>query len=218
MEKNRSVDSNATGERSNERSPGTTGESLLDETKGIVVDVAQKAGTQASSQIDSQKGRVAGQLNEVAHALRESLRNTQDGEGVSSYVERIASQTEKVAQYLNSNSPQQMLAGVERFARRDPILFLGGSFTLGLLAARFLKSSGRSESGEASSPRESMNPRYNEWSGRPSESTSSTRPNARSTGGSPGPYAGTETTRASTARSSTAQGKPGSTPGASGRS
>jgi hypothetical protein len=34
-----------------------------------------------------------------------------------------------------------MIQEVERFARRQPALFLGGAFTLGLIAARFLKSS-----------------------------------------------------------------------------
>ena len=35
---------------------------------------------------------------------------------------------------------------MEHFARRQPVLFVGGAFTLGLLAARFLKSSGQRSS------------------------------------------------------------------------
>jgi hypothetical protein len=36
-----------------------------------------------------------------------------------------------------------LLREAEEFARRDPALFLGVAFTLGVLGARFLKSSGR---------------------------------------------------------------------------
>ena len=36
---------------------------------------------------------------------------------------------------------RDIVRATERFARREPLLFLGGAFTLGLFAARFLKSS-----------------------------------------------------------------------------
>jgi hypothetical protein len=35
----------------------------------------------------------------------------------------------------------EMLRDVQQFARRQPALFIGGSFAAGLLAARFLRSS-----------------------------------------------------------------------------
>ena len=34
-----------------------------------------------------------------------------------------------------------MQRGVESFARREPLLFIGGAFALGMVAARFLKAS-----------------------------------------------------------------------------
>ena len=37
------------------------------------------------------------------------------------------------------------VSSTERFARREPLFFLGGAFVVGLLAARFLKSSERAE-------------------------------------------------------------------------
>jgi hypothetical protein len=60
----------------------------------------------------------------------------------STYVDKIAEQTERFAGYLHNNGPREMFTQLERFARRDPTLFLGSAFTLGLVAARFLKSSG----------------------------------------------------------------------------
>jgi hypothetical protein len=128
-------------------------EGLLDEAKEAVTHVAARAREQASSQLATQKGRVAGQIDGVARALRDTsahLRGDEQGEGVSTYIEKIANQTERFARYVNSSDPRQMFAQLERFARRDPVLFLGGAFTLGLVTARFLKSSGRPATPEIS--------------------------------------------------------------------
>jgi hypothetical protein len=38
-----------------------------------------------------------------------------------------------------------MVRNVEDFARRQPALFIGGAFMLGLLGARFLKSSAQTD-------------------------------------------------------------------------
>ena len=45
---------------------------------------------------------------------------------------------------LNNANPDTLLDDVEAFARREPAMFIGGAIAIGLLAARFLKSSRRS--------------------------------------------------------------------------
>jgi len=55
-----------------------------------------------------------------------------------------------------------MLYEIERYARRNPTAFIGGAFTLGLLAGRFLKSSSRPDY-QASSTRYAMAPRTSEY-------------------------------------------------------
>jgi hypothetical protein len=50
-----------------------------------------------------------------------------------------------VSNYLQNTDVSEMVDRTEEFARRRPALFLGGAFALGLLGARFLKSSRRQQ-------------------------------------------------------------------------
>jgi hypothetical protein len=59
---------------------------------------------------------------------------------VGEYAGSVAEQVERFSGYLRDQSIDQILGEVAEFARRRPALFMGGAFTLGLLAARFLKS------------------------------------------------------------------------------
>jgi hypothetical protein len=57
--------------------------------------------------------------------------------------EKAANRVERWADYVQNTDSREMANRVENFARREPGLFLGGAFALGLLGARFLKSSRR---------------------------------------------------------------------------
>lgn len=116
--------------------------------------VVDQARQQVSSRLAGQKDRAAEGLTSVAQALRQTgqeLRK-QDELGVTSYIDRAVSQVERLSSYLQDNEIGQLVDDVEQFARRQPALFLGGAFVLGLLGARFLKSS-RPYSGPAGSSR-----------------------------------------------------------------
>jgi vacuolar-type H+-ATPase subunit H len=104
---------------------------------------AQQAEQQARSMVNSRKEEAAEQLDDIAHAFRETgnqLRD-QNNEAIARYTDSMADQVERFADYLHSGDYSRFLSDAERFARRQPELFLGGAFTLGLLAARFFKSS-----------------------------------------------------------------------------
>jgi len=121
------------------------------ETVGQVADQAQQAAgqvidqarQQVSSRLAGQKDRAAEGLTSVAHALRQTSQQLreQDQQTVTGYIESAASQVERVSNYLRQNDLGGLIDDVEHFARRQPALFLGGTFVLGLLGARFLKSS-----------------------------------------------------------------------------
>jgi hypothetical protein len=107
---------------------------------GQAVDTARQ---QVASRVSSQKDRAAEGLGSVAQALRQTgqqLRE-QDQAGVTDYIDRAAAQVERFSGYLQHSDVGQLVDDVEGFARRQPALFLGGAFVLGLLGARFLKSS-----------------------------------------------------------------------------
>jgi len=59
---------------------------------------------------------------------------------VDAYMGRAASQVENVARYLHDKNLGQVVGDLESFARREPVLFVGGALVVGLLGGRFLKS------------------------------------------------------------------------------
>jgi hypothetical protein len=142
---------------------GSKGAPVLDQAKQQAQEVVQqtkeKAGEvisqvreQAKSNIVSQKDQAAGSLASVAQALRQTsgqLRDQQQGPAVG-LVEAAASSVESLSGYLRDRDLDDIVREVEGFGRRQPVLFLGVSFALGFMAARFLKSS-TPPSGEGSS-------------------------------------------------------------------
>ena len=113
---------------------------------GEVVDQAkQTVATQASSR----KDQAAESLRMVAQAVRqtgEDLRG-RDQAAIAGYADTVAERVEGFSDYLQGREVNQLVGEVERYARQNPALFLGGAFALGLVAARFLKSSGQRHEG-----------------------------------------------------------------------
>jgi hypothetical protein len=109
------------------------------------------------SGFDTQKGKAADGLGSMAQALRQSseqLRQQNQDGAVSGYIATAADQVERLSGYLRSTKTKEIVANVERFARQQPALFVGGAFMLGILGARFLKSSSSASSSEgAGNPR-----------------------------------------------------------------
>lgn len=108
-----------------------------------VSDIASQAQEKVGTQLSGQKDRVAESLGSMAQVLRQTGQQMrdQDQHGITGYVDRVASQVEGLSSYLRDNDMGRLVDDVERFARREPALFLGGAFLLGFLGSRFLKSS-----------------------------------------------------------------------------
>lgn len=150
--------SNAPGSGRSQSGSGSTGQSWQDsatnggrkEATNVVDDVQQQAGQvasavqqQASSMVASQLHQAGSSVESVAQAFRETgqqLRG-QDQAAIAQYTDRAAQQLESLAGYLQGRDLGELMDDVERFARREPALFLGGAVAAGLFLARFLKSS-----------------------------------------------------------------------------
>jgi len=120
---------------------------VIDQAQEKVGEVADKVKGQASSQISNQKDKAADSLGNVADAIRQTgdqLRQNEKVAPVAQYTDQLAQGVETVSNYLRSKSLGDIVGEVERFARREPALFLGATFTVGLLAGRFLRSSSSS--------------------------------------------------------------------------
>lgn len=152
-------------------------------------DVLDQAREQATHRLQGGKDRAVDGLDNVVHAVRQTGQQLrQSGHGGADYAERAADQAERLAGYLRDRDVDQLLDDAERFARQQPGLFLAGGLALGLLAARFLKSSERrmqrdtrygSGMGSASS---GWTPQYGAMPGYNRPTASSSAPSYASTG------------------------------------
>jgi hypothetical protein len=105
---------------------------------------------QATSQIAMQKEKAVSTLGSVSGALRQTSQTLRDQDQApfAQFADKAAEQIDNLTSYLQNHEPQELLTEVERFARKQPALFIGGAFVLGLLGARFLKSSAESQQRE----------------------------------------------------------------------
>lgn len=125
------------------------------DVKAIAGDVAREAQKLAELRLDSGKGFVAEGFGSVAGAIRntsDQLRQSPVGP-VSGYLGDAADSIQQASKYLENKSVGEVVSDVEDFARREPLLFLGGTFAVGLLLGRFLKSSPPDDRGRGDRPR-----------------------------------------------------------------
>jgi hypothetical protein len=97
---------------------------------------------QASSALSSQKDRAADGIKSVIDAVRQTGESLREKNGtIAGYADSAASQLERLSTQLRDRDVSELMDEVSAFARRQPALFIGGGVALGLVAARFLKSS-----------------------------------------------------------------------------
>jgi hypothetical protein len=97
----------------------------------------------AASQLTTQKDRVSDTLTSLAQAVRQSTESLRGNEQptVAQYAENAAGHLEHWSNRLRDREVKDLVQDAQRFARRQPAIFIGTAFAAGLLAARFIKSS-----------------------------------------------------------------------------
>ncbi|MGL4608394.1 MAG: hypothetical protein ACRCYY_01735 [Trueperaceae bacterium] len=111
--------------------------------KDQVTSVSQNVKERTQAVVEEGKGKVTSSLDAVASTLgkaKEEL-NSSDLKQLAPYGERLEDWTRGLSDYLKTAKAGDLVRDAEQLARRQPALFLGGAFALGLIAARFLKSS-----------------------------------------------------------------------------
>ncbi len=132
----------------------TGAKEILEQAKETAGQAYGKVTEQASSKITEQKDTLARGLSSVADGIRQMGENLRGGEqeqtplaGLTArYGDSLASQVEDISNYLEKKDLRELVKDVEVFARRNPAVFIGGAFALGILAARFLKSGNPNQS------------------------------------------------------------------------
>ena len=133
--------------------PGGSAREQIRNVKNQVVDQAkntfQQARDRAGSSLGESKGQFAEQFGTIADALRRTTEHlrSEDQQRIAGLTDTVARQVEQVAEYLRSKDARAMRQDLENLARRQPALMIGGALVLGLIGARFLKSSERRGSG-----------------------------------------------------------------------
>jgi len=138
---------------------GDTGavKDVLNQAKESTSAVASQAygfATQkATSVIDEQKTNLTEGLSSVADTIRqvgETLRGGEQPNGITNtaaqYSDQIAEKVEQLSGYFERKDFNGLVRDVKGLAQSNPALFLGGAFTLGILAARFIKSGNSNQS------------------------------------------------------------------------
>ena len=114
------------------------GRTVSEQTKGAAEELRQSA---AASFSDS-KGQLAKQITGVARAFRsgsDTLRSEELGD-FARLSDGAAERLEDLSDQLNRNT-DDLLSDLQDVAQERPVLFVGALLTIGVLSARFLRSS-----------------------------------------------------------------------------
>lgn len=126
---------------------------VADQTKQAASQVTDQAKQAAQSQLAVRKDQTAHGLNTVAsavHDMGDKLRQNSQTSSYAQYADEAANQIQRFSGYLRNHDVREIVDQAEDWMRRDPMIALGGAFVLGLVAARFLKSSGVKKSTSSS--------------------------------------------------------------------
>jgi hypothetical protein len=116
----------------NEQHSSTDGTGLMDKVR-----------QGATSQLSTQKNRATDGIGTVAQAVRQTSQQlrTQQHDTIANYIDQAANQLEQFSTRLRDKDIGELMRDAQQFARRQPAVFIGSAFAIGLLGARFLKSS-----------------------------------------------------------------------------
>jgi hypothetical protein len=118
---------------------------VKDQVIGQAKNTLQQARDRASSSLGESKHQFADQFGTIAEALRRTTQHlrSEDQQRIAGLTDSVARQVDQVANYLRTKDARAMRQDLENLARRQPALMIGGALVLGLIGARFLKSSER---------------------------------------------------------------------------
>lgn len=136
-----------TGENSAVESVKSTAKDVLDKAKDSAGQVYELAADKAATKITEQKSHLSSGLSGVAGGIRQigqDLRGNDEKNPfvdlTAKYGDSLAEQVERLSGYFEDKDLREIYRDVENFARRQPAVFIGAAFVVGVLAARFLKS------------------------------------------------------------------------------
>jgi hypothetical protein len=133
----------------------TTTREQVRQAKDKVVDTAKSTFREARDRAGStfaqgrrQAADQLGGLGSAFHQTSEHLRG-EDQTRIADLADSVGREMDRAADYLRQSDGRTIARDLEGLARRQPALVFAGAFALGVVAARFLKSSERGSDFEA---------------------------------------------------------------------
>jgi hypothetical protein len=121
-----------------------TGASVMQEQRGPISESAggltDRLRSDGRQQLETRKRMAAEQIEEVAHALSRAGEQLESQPTLAGYASQIATNVSNLATRLRDGSIEDLVDDTRQLARRNPGLFILGSFAAGVALARFLKS------------------------------------------------------------------------------
>jgi hypothetical protein len=144
-----------------DNTPTSSVSAKTQEAADQVKHVARERVEQVRRSAETVKTQAAERVRKFGSAVRwvgESLRH-EDEAFVARYADTASDRIDRLATYIDSAEPAEMMNDFHDLARQKPAWFFGGALLLGLGAGRFLKSSAPAVSSVANEVRRTERPR-----------------------------------------------------------
>lgn len=132
--------SSTTNETSAENTKRTAAD-LADQARGAAGSIAQDAAQTAKTQASAAKSSVADEMSGVASALRTAAEEMRSGSPQERTFGQIAEGLADASDAVRDKDLGTIVQDVTTFARKNPLVFLGGAALIGFAATRFAKAS-----------------------------------------------------------------------------
>lgn len=122
---------------------GQIGQQAVSQAQEQAVKIVGQAREQVEASVKTQTARgstIATVLTSTLHDAGKQLRE-QDETAVATYLDQAADQVEQIGSMLDNQDYGQLIGTVRGFAQRQPVLFFAAAVAVGVVGARFLKSS-----------------------------------------------------------------------------
>lgn len=123
--------------------PGQLGQVVASQAQEQAVKLTREARRQATVNLEQQTrraARIVGALGTALHQAGDQLRS-EDEQLAANYYDLAGDRIDHLASTIGQQDAEQLVASVQRFARRQPMLFAGAAVVIGAVGIRALTSS-----------------------------------------------------------------------------
>ena len=123
---------------------GDAAQDLKDQVQETAEQATAQVKQGAQSLLGSQKDRATQSLKTLAETMEQAGQQLAQSEGggfFASYINHAAASVRQLSGHLDEREVSELVSDLEQLARTRPAVFLSSTFALGVLGARFLRSS-----------------------------------------------------------------------------